>query len=217
MRVLVLGAGSHAAVVTDALLAMRAAGQDVEIVGLLDDNPERHGSQVLGVPVLGPIAVRNETPHDAVVVAIGDNRTRARLHDELRSHDEHCFTVRHPRAVLAPDVQVGPGTVIFAGVVVNTGSSVGEGVILNTGCTVDHHNRIGAFAHIAPGVHLAGKVTVDEGAMVGVGATAIPGIRIGAWAVVGAGAVVVREVPARVTVVGVPARIRSRSLGGDES
>lgn len=96
---------------------------------------------------------------------------------------------------------------ICAGVVVNTGSVIGADVILNTGCTVDHHNRIGDHAHIAPGVHMGGEVEVGEGALVGIGATVMPRKRIGAWSVVGAGTLVTRDVPDGVVVVGAPARV----------
>jgi acetyltransferase-like isoleucine patch superfamily enzyme len=71
---------------------------------------------------------------------------------------------------------------------------------------VDHDCRIGAFAHIAPGVHLAGNVTVGEGALLGVGVSVIPGASVGEWAVVGAGAVVIEAIPANVVARGVPAR-----------
>jgi acetyltransferase-like isoleucine patch superfamily enzyme len=47
---------------------------------------------------------------------------------------------------------------------------------------------------------------VEKGASIGAGATILPGVKIGADAMVGAGAVVTRDVPAGVTVVGNPAR-----------
>jgi serine acetyltransferase len=48
-------------------------------------------------------------------------------------------------------------------------------------------------------------VRVDDGAFVGIGATVIQNLRIGRDATVGAGAVVIHDVAARTTVVGVPA------------
>ena len=79
-------------------------------------------------------------------------------------------------------------------------------MIVNTRASVDHGCQIGAFAHVAPGVALAGDVNVGEGAFIGIGAAVVPGRSIGAWATVGAGASVVRDVAAGTTVVGVPAR-----------
>jgi acetyltransferase-like isoleucine patch superfamily enzyme len=49
--------------------------------------------------------------------------------------------------------------------------------------------------------------TIRRAARVGGGAVLCPGIEIGEEAFVGAGAVVTRDVPARATVVGNPARV----------
>ncbi len=204
-RVMLIGAGGHAQVVADILRAMQARGENVEVVGYLDDDSSLQGRRLQGYEVLGPLDALPRFPHDVVIVAIGDNHTRALLQERLSAQGERFFTAVHPQSVVAPDVSIGVGSMVCAGVVVNVSSQIGQGVILNTGCTVDHHNRIGNFAHIAPGVHLAGNVTVGERAMVGIGAVVLPGINIGARSRVGAGAVVVRDVPEGMTVVGVPA------------
>lgn len=47
---------------------------------------------------------------------------------------------------------------------------------------------------------------IRRGASVGANATVLPGIEVGVEAMVGAGAVVTKDVPPRVIVVGVPAR-----------
>lgn len=206
LRVVIIGAGGHAQVVADILLRARDAGEAVEPIGYLDDAAPLHGQEFLGLPVLGAIDKLSRIPHEAVVVAIGDNRTRCRIADALVVGGE-CFAIaQHPLAIVAPDVQVGPGTMICAGVVINTGTTIGPHAILNTGCTVDHHNRIGSYVHVAPGAHLGGEVVIEEGSLVGIGATIMPRVTVGTWAVIGAGAVVTRPVPAGVTVVGVPAK-----------
>ena len=48
-------------------------------------------------------------------------------------------------------------------------------------------------------------MTVGEGAFLAAGSAAIPGVTIGPWATVGAGGVVIRDITAGMTVVGVPA------------
>lgn len=213
MRVLIVGAGGHAQVVADILLCMRNANAEIVPVGYLDDDASLTGLSLLGLPVLGEIARLPAVPHDAVVVAIGDNVTRRRLFERLEKSGERFIVACHPNAVVAADVRIGPGTMICAGVVVNTGSVIGANVILNTGCTVDHHNRIGDHVHIAPGVHLGGGVTVGEGAMVGIGTTVIPRCGVGVWSVVGAGSVVTKDIPAGMKAIGAPARIIGRAQG----
>lgn len=214
-RILIVGAGGHGQVVADILLEAHRRGAEALPVGFLDDDRSLWRQTVLGLPVLGPVADLSAVPHDAVIVAIGDNAVRWRVLCALRGSGVRLANAFHPSAVIAQDVQLGVGVAVCAAVIVNTGTVIGNGVILNTACTVDHHNRIGDCAHIAPGVHLAGHVVVGEGALVGIGSSVTPGRRIGAWATIGAGAAVVRDVPAHSVAVGVPARVRRlSSLGG---
>jgi sugar O-acyltransferase (sialic acid O-acetyltransferase NeuD family) len=207
MRILILGAGGHAQVVADALLRARESGSIDHVIGYLDDNPTIIGQERLGLPILGKISDLSAIAHDALIIAIGNNEIRSCLYTQLQGAG-YCFaTVCHPRATLAADVTLGPGTVIFAGVVINPGSQIGANVNLNTGCTVDHHNRIDNHVHIAPGVHLGGDVHVGEGTLVGIGATVMPQRTIGSWSIVGAGSLVHHSLPNRVVAMGVPAQI----------
>lgn len=206
-RVLIVGAGGHAQVVADLLLRSADAGGPARPVGFLDDNPELHGRAILGLPVLGPLARCAAIPHDAVIVAIGQNALRRRLFAELLARGERLAAAIHPRAIVAPDALIGRGAMICAGAVVATGAEIGDNVIVNTGATVDHHNLIGAHAHIAPGAHLGGEVRVGEGCLVGIGAVVMPRRSVGSWSVVGAGALVHRDLPADVTAIGSPARV----------
>jgi sugar O-acyltransferase (sialic acid O-acetyltransferase NeuD family) len=197
----VVGAGGHAKVVIATLVD---AG--FQVAAVWDDDASRWGSELLDVPIVGGLAALGAAPPAPTVLAIGDNRTRARLAAELA---RPWHTVVHPRAYVHPSVRLGPGTVVFAGAVIQPDAVLGAHVIVNTAASIDHDGHLGDLVHLGPGVHLCGNVHVGDGALLGVGAAARPGARIGAWATVGAGAVVVSPVPPGATVLGVPARVRA--------
>lgn len=207
MRVVIIGAGGHGQVVADLLLRAWARGAMLQPIGYVDDNPVLWEKFPLELPVFGPLTQLVSVAHDAVIIAIGDNRSRARLFQQMQGQNERIVNAIHPSAVVAPDVRLGQGVMICAGTVINTGTTIGDDVILNTSCSVDHHSVIRDHAHLAPGVHLGGGVCVEEGALLGVSAASVPGRTIGRWSVVGAGAVVTHDIPAYATVVGVPARV----------
>lgn len=210
-RALVIGAGGHGMVVADILMRAFDKGARVEPIGFLDDNPARRDTRVLELPVLGLLNQLPEIPHDAIVLAIGDNATRKRVFLQLKQAGETIITAIHPSAIIAPSAVIGTGTVICASAVIGVKVIIGENVILNTNCVVDHENRVDDHAHVSGRVGMAGHVHVGEGAFVGAGATVLPGIHIGAWSIVGAGALAHRDIPERVTFVGVPGRIVERA------
>lgn len=195
--VTVLGAGGHGKVV---LSTLRAAG--VPVAALYDDSRESWGTEVLGIPIRGPLRAAVDDGVREAVIGVGDNHARRRIAEEL---ELDWRTAVHPEAWIDASVRLGPGAVVFAGAVIQPEAVIGRHAIVNTGATVDHDCRLGDFVHVAPGAHLAGGVAIGEGALLGVASAVVPGVAIGAWATVGAGAVVLRDLRAGVTAVGTPA------------
>jgi len=207
--VLLIGAGGHAKVVLDATLA---TGR-VEVLGLLDSDPSRTGSHVLGVPVLGDETLLQQEAHEcsALLLCIGDNEQRLVLAARYEAMSKRFLSVCHPTVSLGREVEIGEGTVVLAGAVVNPGTTIGAHCIVNTCASIDHDCRLADGVHVSPGARLAGGVCVGRGAHIGIGASVLPGVSIGAFATVGAGAVVLSDVPEGVTVVGVPAKRKPRN------
>ena len=203
-RLFVFGAGGHGKVVAD---VGRSAG--FEVAGFIDDDPARPGSMMLGAPVLSWQRILSEPQtlrSASLALAVGDNLARQRCSERIAAAGFSLVSLVHATAAIAPTAVVGVGSVIMALVAVNPGAVIGDGAILNTGCVVEHDCTLGAFVHMSPNAVLGGSVRVGDRAHIGLGAVALPGISIGADVRVGAGAVVVRDVPAGLTVVGVPAK-----------
>ncbi len=196
----ILGAGGHAKVV---IATARAAG--VTELAVADDDPARHGESLLGVMVQARVSDVLADASRRAVIAIGNNEIRHRLGTGARCRFESLV---HPSAIVDPSVTIGPGSVVFAGAIVQPDSVLGAHTIVNTAASIDHDCVLGTAIHVAPGSRLAGNVRLDDGVFVGIGAVITPGRHVGAWTTIGAGAVVVRDLPARVTAIGVPARPR---------
>lgn len=201
-RLLLIGAGGHAKVVADAVLA---TGVSRDRLIVRDGNPARAGTKLLGIPVVCPeldVSISGVPVH----VAIGANGVRRVLADQVSSHGCPLATVAHPLSILSAHAELADGVFVAARAVVAPSARIGRGAIINHGAIVDHDCEVFDFVHVAPGAVLGGSVTVAAEVLIGAGAVILPGISIGKGAVIGAGAVVTKHVPAGQTWVGTPAR-----------
>lgn len=200
-----VGAGAHGRVVADALIASRRR------VAAFSDR-QTAGQTLGGTPVISNdlSTLQRESARLAapVVVAIGDNATRARVQAELVACGIELTSVIHPTAVMLSGARLGRGVMVLAGAIIGIDTVVGDGAILNTAVSVDHDNRLGDYVHLSPGVHTGGDVTLGVGTHLAVGVSVRNGVKIGDWCVIGVGAAVVGDLPSRIVAVGVPARIR---------
>lgn len=205
-QIVIWGASGHALVVAD---IVRLRGE-YEIIGFIDDvNSNRHGTSFYGMPILGgreQLEILKELGVKNLIFGFGDCEARLKLSELALAKGFELVTMIHPSAIIAKNVEIGPGTVAAAGAVVNPGSKIGNNVIINTSASVDHECIIEEGVHICPGVHLAGRVYVKRATWVGIGSTVIENIRIGSGCLVGAGAVVIHDIPDNSVVYGVPAK-----------
>jgi sugar O-acyltransferase (sialic acid O-acetyltransferase NeuD family) len=199
--IFIIGAGGHAKVVIDALLAGGVARARLRVS---DNAAALAGSTLLGIAVEQP-AVRPEMRDGQFHVAIGNADARRRLHQELAALGARPLAVIHPRAVVSGAAELGAAVFVAANAIVAPGAALAQGVIVNHGAVVDHDCRVGPFSHVAPNATLGGAVVLGAQVLVGAGANVLPGRHVGDNAVLGAGAVVINNVPAARTCVGVPA------------
>jgi sugar O-acyltransferase (sialic acid O-acetyltransferase NeuD family) len=205
-RAFVVGAGGHGKVVVDTLLS---AG-DCEIVGFIDDDAQKLGKLVFGIPVVGsfddllPLAAQYHI--DGTALAIGDNYVREHQYRRLKKAGLDVLRVVHPRAYISRFACLGDAVVIFADSVINPGAVIGDNVCVNTRASVDHDTCLGYSCHVFANATLTGGVVVGDFSYIGCSATVIPNRQIGRFSFVGAGAVVIRDVGEGVKVAGVPAR-----------
>ena len=196
-ELVIIGAGSQ----TKAIIsAARLAGMTVRAI--YDDDSARWGESLLGVPIVGPLA-QAATAQVPAVLCLDDGRQRKAVAEQL---DIPWGSVIHPHAFLYPSATIGPGTIVLEGAVIQPSVTIGRHVMISANATIAHDCVVEDYAHLWPGVDLAGSVRIGEGASIEVGAVVIPNLRVGAWTTVGPRAAVIRDVPDHVHVAGLPAK-----------
>jgi sugar O-acyltransferase (sialic acid O-acetyltransferase NeuD family) len=208
-ELIVIGAGGFGRETIEAVRALNATGAHWRLAGYLDDEPERHGTVIDGVPVLGGIKELDHMPDASVVVCTarpGDYVSRPRIVDTLGIAPERYATIIHPSASVSVTSRVGPGSVLLAQTVLTAAVTVGSHVAIMPHVTLTHDDFIADFATVASGVCLGGNVRVGRCAYVGAGALVREDRSIGSCALVGMGAIVTRDIPPQEVWAGVPAR-----------
>jgi sugar O-acyltransferase (sialic acid O-acetyltransferase NeuD family) len=183
-------------------------GPTWDLRGFYDDRAPATPT-VGGLPYLGTLAGLNAVASPlAVAVAVGSSAARAAVVARLTSPQLSFPALVHPQVALRPAqrVALGAGCLIQRGCILTCDITLGRFVLLNLGCTLGHDTVLEDFCSLMPHVNVGGGAHLGPGAYLGTNATVIQQVRVGAHTTVGAGAVVVRDLPANCTAVGVPAK-----------
>lgn len=201
-RLMIIGAGGHGKVVADA--ALQAGWQDIRFA----DARFPELTRLRQWPIVGNDRdlLRAPPDVDGLIIAVGNNRSRAALHQRFQAAGWPMVSIIHPAAVVSPFAQLGAGSVVLAGAIINIDASIGEAAIINSGAVVEHDCVLGLGVHVSPQAALAGGVSVGDFSWVGIGSSVRQAVHVGSGVTIGAGAAVIADVPDGLTVAGVPAK-----------
>jgi len=207
MKVALLGAANPET--ARMIKAVETSVPNFKVIGFIDNDPEKRGTNFLGLPVFGGFNCLEELVQDGVFfVNLITGSTKVRYETSLHMAKAGCrFTnFIHPSVDLTM-VKVGTGNYIQEAVVVQADVKIGNNCSIHIGALVAHEVKIGHSVFVAHACSISGCVQIGDGTFIGTNATILPRIKIGKWAIVGAGTVITKDVPDYATVVGNPGKI----------
>jgi len=200
-KIVIIGSGGHAKVVIDILLQRIKLGDNLEIIGILDDSYDKENSiKLFNIPVIGKVDKSLKLENCEYIIAIGSNKVRGIISTK---YDLRYYTAIHPKAIIAEEVKIEEGTVVMAGAIINSYTRIGRHSIINTGSIIEHDCKIKDFVHISPNATLAGGVSIGNKTWIGMGSNIIQGVKIEENVIVGAGSVVLKYIKANKKIVGI--------------
>lgn len=122
-----------------------------------------------------------------------------------RDRNGHLVKLPQVGGIIIEDaVEIGGNSTIVRGTFENT--FIGEGTKIGQLVDIGHNAHIGKHVFISVGVIVSGSAIIGNFSWLSPGCCIKDGIKIGKRVTVGMGAVVIKDVPNGLTVVGVPAR-----------
>lgn len=207
MRSVIIGAGTYGEVY---LAYLQEAG--VDVVGFLDDDPKFVGQCVGGIPVLGGVSSLSDLKEtdniEAVYCPLGNNKLRVRFLTMAKELGYKTPNYIHPSVIISPNVTIGEGVYILLGTTIMPHTVIKDCVMISMGVHLAHHNVLEEGVFLSTGCNFGASIHAHKYAYCGISSTIMTGMHeLGEDCLIGAGAVVIRDVPDKAVMAGVPAKV----------
>jgi len=206
-KIAIVGSGGFAREVLTLINDINKQSPIYEFIGFVDTDKSK---KIHSYPIIGSDDdVNMITEPLSLVIAVGEPELKKKIRNKYTNPFIDFPTLIHPSVIIGDkdSITIGEGCIICAGCIITTDIIIDNFVTFNLMCTVGHDTTINSYSSFMPSVNISGEVKINEGVYVGTGAKIINQLEIGEQTTVGAGAVVAKELPAKCTAVGVPAKI----------
>lgn len=207
MKSVIIGAGTYGEVY---LAYLQEAG--VNVVGFLDDDSKYTNQNVRNIPVIGPITkletLKETDGVEAVYCPLGNNMLRVKFLSMARRLGYKTPNYIHPSVIISPNVSIGEGVYVLLGTTIMPHTIIKDFVMISMGVHLAHHSVLDEGVFLSTGCNFGASIHAFRYAYCGISSTIMTGIHeLGEDCLIGAGAVVIRDVPDRAVVAGVPAKV----------
>jgi acetyltransferase EpsM len=213
LKVAIFGGHGGGSIAAQTLLRLAGEGQPYCLAGYLNDRLA-HDTALYGGKVLCSFndwpLLDNDISFVAPLHKSGRMQQNVARIFGLRIPDSRWARLIDPRAAVAEDVGLGPGSIVGQFATIDTETTTGAHSFIRPNAFVGHAASIGDFVYVGPNAVICGFSRIECGAHIAPGAVVRGDVKVGRFAIVGLGAVVTKDVPDYAIVAGNPARIQGK-------
>ena len=180
--------------------------ENYKIKGFLSFNQKELDGHNIKVGIIGNDDNYKIEKNDRFIIAIGDIDIKKRAVNRLKKRGAKFISLIHPTTLIIPTAKIGEGVVICPHCLISDNVQLGNFVMMNTYSSCGHDVQVGKYCILSPYVALNGFVKLENEVFVGTHATVIPYKKVGFQAKISANSVVMRNVPSKCMVFGVPGK-----------
>lgn len=177
-----------------------------KIKGFLDDNPKILNDYNMNIGIIGDLDGYKIEKQDRFIFAIGDIDEKKRLVTRLKKKGAKFLTLIHPTAIVANTAKIGQGVIICPFCLVSDNVELYDFVMMNIYSSCGHDAKVGRYCILSPYATINGFGILEDEVFLGTHTTVIPYKKVGYKSKISANSVVMRDVPPKRMVFGVPGK-----------
>lgn len=178
-KVIIIGAGAHAAEIEEYILENNAIRPEIEILGFLDDSVENYQNSQLLSPLLGGIFNYDVPSNVELIIAVSHLSLRLKIINHFNSKNIKFTNFIHHTSRVFRTANMGTGNIFCPYTQVGPNVKIGNFNIFNNKSSIGHNTIIGDNNIFNPNSGLSGYTTVGNSNFFSLNVVTIPNISIG--------------------------------------
>lgn len=178
-KVIIIGAGAHAAEIEEYILENNQKKPEIEIIGYLDDSEKNYQKSQLLFPLLGGIFSFKVASDIELILSLGSLSLRSKIITHFTDKNIKFTNFIHHTSRVFRTAKLGTGNVICPYTQIGPNVVIGNNNTFNNKSSIGHDSIIGDNNMFCPNMGLSGNTVVGNQNLFSLNVATIPNITIG--------------------------------------
>jgi len=193
-KVIIIGAGAHAAEIEEYILENNQIKPEIEIIGYLDDNEKKYQKSQLLFPLLGGVFSFKVDSDIELILSLGNLTVRSKIIAHFTEKNIKFTNFIHHSSRVFRTVKLGIGNVICPYTQIGPNVVIGNYNTFNNKASIGHDSIIGNNNMFCPNIGLSGNTVIGSNNFFSLNTATIPNITIGDNNVIAPNMVIVKNI-----------------------